>query len=134
MDPTAFFSLGALDQWARRDYLRLGERVSDVELIEHRQAGPLRTLGPSEACSKPANRVLFSRPAQQRPQSLGCPLSIAVGLQDPLGDAPQPVSPDDARQNIEQAALTDSTVATLYQRVMSDGDDNDARGSSSPSP
>lgn len=45
---------------------------------------------------------------------------------DELGDVPQPVSPDDAWQNIEQAALADSTVAPLYQRAMSDVGDNDA--------
>ncbi|GAA3675978.1 hypothetical protein [Yimella lutea] len=45
---------------------------------------------------------------------------------DELGDAQQPVSPDDAWQNIEQAALADSTVATLYQQAMSDLGDNDA--------
>lgn len=45
---------------------------------------------------------------------------------DELGDATQPVSPDDAWQNIEQAALADSTVATLYQQAMRDVGDNDA--------
>jgi len=45
---------------------------------------------------------------------------------DELGVAPQPVSPDDAWQNIEQAALADPAVAMLYQQAMEDIGDNDA--------
>lgn len=45
---------------------------------------------------------------------------------DELGDAPQSVSPDDAWQNVEQAALADPTVATLYQQAMKELGDNDA--------
>lgn len=45
---------------------------------------------------------------------------------DELGDAPQPVSPDDAWQNIEQAALADPAVTTLYQQATRDVGDNDA--------
>jgi hypothetical protein len=36
---------------------------------------------------------------------------------DQLGESPQPVSPDDAWQKIELAALTDPDVAALYSRV-----------------
>jgi hypothetical protein len=36
---------------------------------------------------------------------------------DQLGDSPQPVSPDDAWQKIESAALTDPEVSALYQRT-----------------
>lgn len=45
---------------------------------------------------------------------------------DQLGDDPQPVSPVDAWQNIEQAALTDPTVASLYQRATENVGDNEA--------
>jgi hypothetical protein len=45
---------------------------------------------------------------------------------DELGDVPQTVSPDDAWQNIEQSALNDPAVATLYQRAMRNVGDNDA--------
>lgn len=45
---------------------------------------------------------------------------------DELGDAPQPVSPDDAWQNIENAVLADPAVATFYQQAMKDVGDNDA--------
>lgn len=43
---------------------------------------------------------------------------------DQLGDDPQPVSPDDAWQNIERAAHADPAVATLYQHAIKDGGDN----------
>jgi hypothetical protein len=36
---------------------------------------------------------------------------------DQLGESPQPVSPDEAWQKIELAALTDPDVAALYSRV-----------------
>ncbi len=45
---------------------------------------------------------------------------------DELGAAPQPVSPDDTWQNIEQAALTDPAVAALYQEAMKNVGDNQA--------
>ncbi|GAA1868718.1 hypothetical protein [Myceligenerans crystallogenes] len=45
---------------------------------------------------------------------------------DELGDAPQPVSPGDAWQNIEQAALADPAVATLYEQAVKDVGDNEA--------
>lgn len=45
---------------------------------------------------------------------------------DELGSAPQPVSPDDVWENIEQAALADPAVATLYQQAMKDVGGNDA--------
>lgn len=46
---------------------------------------------------------------------------------DELGDAQQPVSPDEAWQNIEQAALADPAVATLYQQAARAVGGNDAR-------
>jgi len=45
---------------------------------------------------------------------------------DQLGEHLQPVSPDDAWQRIEGAALADSSVAALYDRAMRDVRDNDA--------
>lgn len=45
---------------------------------------------------------------------------------DELGDAPQPVSPDETWQSIEQAALADPAVAALYQRAMRVVGDNDS--------
>lgn len=45
---------------------------------------------------------------------------------DELGDAPQLVSPEQAWQKIEQAALADPVVATLYQQAMKDPRDNSA--------
>ncbi len=45
---------------------------------------------------------------------------------DQLGDASQQVSPDDAWQDIEQAALADPSVATLYQRAIENVGDNEA--------
>lgn len=45
---------------------------------------------------------------------------------DELGDAPQPFSPDDAWQNIENAVLADPAVATFYQQAMKDVGENDA--------
>lgn len=45
---------------------------------------------------------------------------------DELGDAPQSVNPDDLWQNIEQAALADRAVASLYQQAMINAGDNDA--------
>lgn len=45
---------------------------------------------------------------------------------DELGDAQQPVSPDDAWQNIEQAALADPAAATLYQQATRDVGDSHA--------
>ena len=45
---------------------------------------------------------------------------------DQLGESPQPVSPDDAWQKIESAALTDAEVAALHQRAIDHVGDNDA--------
>ena len=44
---------------------------------------------------------------------------------DQLGDDPQPVSPDDAWQKIESAALTDPDVAALHQRTIDNVGDNE---------
>ena len=45
---------------------------------------------------------------------------------DQLGDNPQPVSPDDAWQKIESAALTDPEIAARYQRTIDHVGDNEA--------
>lgn len=44
---------------------------------------------------------------------------------DQLGDNPQPVSPDDAWQKIENAAITDPAIASLYQRSIDHIGDNE---------
>jgi hypothetical protein len=46
---------------------------------------------------------------------------------DQLGESPQPVSPDDALQKIELAALTDPDVAALYARVNANIGNNEIR-------
>lgn len=45
---------------------------------------------------------------------------------DQLGDAPQPVRPDDAWQDIEKAALADPAVATLHEHAKKRVGDNEA--------
>lgn len=44
---------------------------------------------------------------------------------DQLGESPQPVSPDEAWQKIEHAALTDPGIAALYSRVNANIGDNE---------
>lgn len=47
---------------------------------------------------------------------------------DQLGGDSQRVSPDEAWQEVEQAALADAVVAALYQRAMTDVGDKEAWG------